>query len=243
MNNTNNQSARMSYDIAKGLLYDAWINDFLAANKNDAARAARMCREWVESRKLSQGEIRVETNLISGNSVFTFAITPVQSNSSNVLFPTEQRLPQQDSLISNEFSIEIAQTSGNTDTAFIRRTYPNTQDFAAADVTALNGSFYSNGNFQTKVNNDVIIPYRMLQNFLYAGQTQQTAALGAGSPQDQKRGAEDGLITNEANILLIGSKNYVPQIVLTGPITLTNANIRVILTYKGVYAQNSTSIN
>lgn len=243
MNNTNNQSARMSYDIAKGLLYDTWIGDFMAANPGNAPKAARLCREWVESRKLSQGEIRLEVNLVSGSTIFTFAVTPVQNNSSNVIFPTERRLPQQDSLISNEFAIEIAQTTGVTDTNFIRRTYPNTQDFAAADVTALNGAFYSNGFFQTKVNNDVIIPYRMLKNFYYAGQTQQTAPLGAASPQDMQRGAEDGYITNEANIILIGSKNYVPQIELSGPIVLTVATIRAILTYRGVYAQNSTSIN
>lgn len=243
MNNTNNQSARMSYDISKGVLYDSWIADFMQANPGNPGKAAKLCRDWVESRKLSQGEIRVETTLVTGNSQFTFAITPVQSNSANVIFPTEQRLPQQDSLISNMFKLEIAQTTGNTDTTYVRRTYPNTQDFAAADVAALNGSLYSNGYFTTKVNNDVIIPYRQIQNFLYAGQTQQTAPLGAASPQDQKRGSEDGYITNEANIWLIGSKNYVPQIILTGPITLTTPNIRVILTYAGVYAQNSTSIN
>ncbi len=180
----------MSYNIAKDILYYAWIDDFKKANPGNVAKAAQMCRDWVESRKLSQGEIRLEVNLVSGNSNFAFAVTPVQSNSSNVIFPTERRLPQQDSVISNMYKLEIAQTTGNTDTAYVRRAYPNTVDFAAADVTALNGSFYSNGFMETKVNNDVIIPYRQLYNNLYAGQTQQTAALGAASPQDQKRGSE-----------------------------------------------------
>lgn len=243
MNNTNNWSARQSYTEAKKLLYDSWIGDFLNANPNNPQKAAQDCSRWVNSRKLSQGTYRFETNLTTGNSIFTFAVTPLQSNSSQVVFPTEIRLAPQDSLITNEYAIFLAQTTGNTDTAFRLRTYPNTQDFAAADVTALNNSFYSNGGFSMKVNNDVIIPYRDLFSHLYAGQTQQTAALGAASPQDQVRGAEDASITDEPNILLIGTKNYVPQIVLAGPITLTNANIRCIWMGRGIVAQNSTSIN
>lgn len=243
MNNTNNYSARQSYAVAKALLFDAWIENFKAANPGDPGKAAQMCRNWVESRKLSQGEIRVETLLTTGNSIFTFAITSLQQNSAGVTFATENRLTPQDSLICNEYAIKIAQTANNADTAYQLRTYPNTQDFAAADVVALNGSFYSNGSFQMKVNNDVIIPYRGLDNHLYRGQTQQTAALGAASPQDQYRGAEDAAITDEPNILLIGTKNYIPQIVLPGAITLTVATIRVVAIFKGILAQNSTSIN
>lgn len=243
MNNTNNYSARMSFEVAKGVLYDSWIQNFLDASPNNPSKASRDCRNWVDSRKLSQGEIRVEVGLVTGNSQFTFAVTDAQSNSSNVKFPTEQRLAQQDSLITNEYGFQVAQTTGNTDTTFVRRTYPNAVDFAAADVAALNGSLYSNGYFKMGVNNDTIVVYRQFHNHIYVPQTQQTAPLGAASPQDQIRGAEDSYITNEPNILLIGSKNYVPQIILTGPITLTNANIRVILTWKGILAQNSTVIN
>lgn len=243
MNNTNNFSARMSYDQAKKTLYDSWIKNFIDANPGAPQKAAKDCRDWVESRKLSQGEYRFEVNLQNGNSIFTFGVTTLDINSSNVVFPTEIRIKPQDSLIMNEHAILIAQTTGNADTAFPLRSYPNTQDFAAADVTALNNSYYSNGGLTMKVNNDVIIPYRGLNNFLYRGQTQQTAALGAASPQDQFRGAEDGYITDEPNILLIGSKSYVPQIVLAGPIALTNANIRAVFIARGIVAQNSTVIN
>jgi len=235
MNNTNNASARMSFDVARKLLFNSWIKSF--------GGDAKACWEWVNGRKLSQQELRLEVNLTTGNSIWTFAVTKLQQNSTGVIFPTEERLNPQDSLISNEYAIQIAQTTGNADADYITRTYPNTQDFAAADVTALNGTFYSNGGFTMKVNNDVVLPYRPLRNHLYRGQTQQTAALGAGSPQDQYRGAEDSFVTNVPNILLIGTKNYIPQIILKGPITLTNANIRAILIFQGVLAQNSTSIN
>jgi hypothetical protein len=87
------------------------------------------------------------------------------------------------------------------------------------------------------------MPYRGLFNHWYKGQTQQTAALGAASPADQIRGAEDGFITDEPNILLIGSKGYIPQIILPAAIALTSTHVRAVLIFKGILAQNSTSVS
>jgi len=235
MNSTNNQSARMSFDVAKRLLFDAWIGTF----NNNAAE----CQRWVNNRKLSQHEIRLEVGLNTINNRFVFGVTPNQFNSSNITFPTENRLMLQDSLIVSEYGLFVAQTTGSTDTAFTLETYGNPNIFAAADAAALNSTFYSNGYFTTKVNNDVVIPYRGLFNHWYKPQTQQTAPLGPGSPQDQLRGAEDGFITQEPNLLLIGSKNYIPEIVLPSSLASASSNIRAILIYKGVLAQNSTVVN
>ncbi len=189
MNNTNNTSARMSYDIAKRVLFDSWIKSF--SNNADA------CRNWVEGRKLSQSEIRLEVELNITNNRFVFAVTPNQDNTTGVTFNTEQRLQLQDSLIVSEYGIYVAQPTSRTDTAYTLETYGNTQVFAAADAAALDSTFYSNGYFATKCNNDTVIPYRGLINHLYRPQTQQTAPLGPASPKDQLRGAEDGLITQE----------------------------------------------
>ncbi len=235
MNSTNNASARSSFDIAREVLFNSWIGSF----KGDAGA----CRQWVNSRKLSQGEVRLEVGLNTTSNRFAFAVTANQSNSSNVIFTTEQRLKLQDSLIVSEYGIFVAQTSGNTDTTYTLNTYGNTQVFAAADAAALDSTFYSNGYFSTKVNNDVVIPYRGLFNHWYKPQTQQTAALGAGAPKDQLRGAEDGFVTQEPNLLLIGSKDYVPEIILLSALASAAANMRAILIYRGVNAQNSTVIN
>lgn len=230
----------MSFDIAKGLLFDSWIQNFRQAG---GANPEGRCRDWVNSRKLSQSEIRLEVNLTTTANIFTFGLTPNQANTSNVVFATEQRLNLQDSLVASEYGIYVGQAAGNNDTAWQLKTYGSTQFFAAADVTALNTTFYSNGGFQIAVNNDVILPYRGLFNHWYVGQTQQTAALGAASPQDMIRGAEDGQITLEPNILFIGSKNYVPQIVLKSNLASAAANLRCVLILRGVLAQNSTVIN
>lgn len=235
MNNTNNFSARNSYDIAKDVLFKAWINSF----NGDAAA----CRRWVENRKLSQGEVRLEVELTTASNLFAFGVTPNQASTTNVQFNTENRLQLQDSLIASEYGIFVAQPTSRTDTAFTLNTYGNTQVFAAADAAALDSTFYSNGSFQMKVNNDVVIPYRGLFNHWYKPQTQQTAALGAASPKDQIRGAEDGMITQEPNLLLIGSKNYVPQIVLPGNLASAAAFMRCVLIFRGILAQNSTVIN
>lgn len=230
----------MSFEIAKNVLYDSWIDDWMA---KDPVNGAARCRAWVESRKLSQSEIRLEVGLNAVTNIFTFGVTPQQANSSNVVFPTEKRLDLQDSLITAEYGIFVGQPSSNTDVTWQLCTYGNTQLFAAADAAALDSTFYSHGFFQMKCNNDVIIPYRGLFNHWYKPQTQQTAALGAGSPKDQIRGAEDGMITQEPNLLLIGSKNYVPQIVLPSALASAAAFERTIVIFRGVLAQNSTVIN
>lgn len=225
----------MSYDIAKQVLFNAWIDSF----KGDT----KACWNWVNGRKLSQHEVRLEVELNTVNNRFVFGLTANQANSTNVIFNTENRLTLQDSLIVSEYAVFVAQPSSRTDTAYQLETYGNTQFFAAADALALNSTFYSNGYLRTSVNNDVIIPYRGLLNHWYKPQTQMTAALGPGAPQDQLRGAEDAFITQEPNLLLIGSKNYVPEIVLPSALASAAAFLRTILIYRGVLAQNSTVIN
>lgn len=247
MNNTNNVSARLSYDIAKQVLYNSWIGSFAAANKESAEAPSpstqKACMDWVNGRKLSQGEVRLEVGLNVNNNIFTFGVTPQQANSTGVVFNTEQRLEQQNSLIVAEYGIFVGQPASVTDTAWELLTYGNPNVLAPADAAAINSTFYSNGYFQMKVNNDVVIPYRGLFNHLYKPQTQQTAALGPGSPQDQIRGAEDGFVTQEPNLLLIGSKNYVPQIVLPAALASAAAFLRCTLIFRGILAQNSTVIN
>ena len=237
MNNTNNTSAYEAYMRGKQQFYDAFLPSFIADGKpNPAGR----CKDYVESLKFSQGEIRLEVNLTAAATNFRFAVTNTDQNTTGVIFTTEKRLKPQDSLLATEYKIEIAQTAGNTDANYQRQTYPNTQAFAAADVITLRNIFYDNGDFQVQCNGDDVIPYRQLRNHLYEPQTQQTAALGANSPADQIRGAEDGFITLSPSLILVGSKGYVPQVNLKTALTGLSANVRCILTFAGLLAQNST---
>lgn len=218
---------------------DAWRPAFTQNGITDEGRL----QAYVNQCKFSQHEIRLEVGLTTNATNFKFGLTSSQPNTTNLQFLTENRLEMQDTMVASEYGIYVAQTAGQNDTAYQLRTYPNTQDFAAADAAALRSTFYSNGYFRMTCNNDVIMPYRGLWNHLAAPQTQQTAALGAGSPGDQVRGSEDGMITMEPNILLIGSKGYIPEIVLKANLASAAANLRAVLIFRGVLAQNSTSVS
>lgn len=238
MNSTNNLSARETYQHARRMLYNAMRNKFSEGFQGD-----KDCTDWVDGRKLSQNEIRLEVRLNITSNSFIFGLTPNQANSSNLQFPTERRLELQDTLVSSEYGVFVANPSSDTDVAFELKTYGNNQVFTQPQADQLNSTFYSNGFYQLKCNNDVVAPYRGLWNHMYVPETQATAAPGAASPIDQRRGAEDGFITQEPNILLIGAKNYVPSVELKAALTSAGTFARAIVIYRGILAQNSTIVN
>ncbi len=237
MNSTNNVSARISFEKAREMFYLALRDKFAPGTPGDKA-----CKDWVNGLKLTQGEVRFEVELNATNNIYTFGVTPNQANSNNIVFPTERRLPLQDSICGTEMLIQVCRPASRTSTAFQLRSFGGF-DFTAAAAAALNSTLFSNGSFRMEVNNDVVIPYRGLQNFWYKPQTQQTAALGAGSPDDQFRGAEDACVTLEPNLVLIGTKNNEPKIVLPSALAAVDEFTRVVVTIRGPYAQNSTSVS
>lgn len=238
MNGTDNISARESYLNAREMFYDALRDKFPDGPEGDIR-----CRKWVQGLVLTQGEVRFEVELNAVNNIFTFGVTPNQANTNNVLFNTERRLPLQDSICITEMQILICKPASQTATTHQLRTYGNTIDFTAAAAAAINSTFYAHGNFTFKRNQQVLVPYRGLNNFYYCPQTQETAALGAASPNDQFRGVEDGQCTDEPNVVLIGSSNNVPQIELPSNMATVDTFTRVVLIGKGPYAQNSTVVN
>lgn len=240
MNNTNNFSARESYNIARQILFNAFKDDPAFQKYSDPQAA---CWEWVNGRKMSQGEIRLEVQLNAINNSFKFAMTANQSNTNGVIFNTERRLDLQDTLIASEMGFFTGQPSSQTDTTWDLKTFGNPFTFGATDGALLDSTLYSHGYFEMKVNNDVVMPYRGLFNHQYRPQTQQTAAVGAGSPKDQIKGSEDGFITTEPNLLLIGSKGYVPMIYLPTALGGTFTYTRAVLIFRGINAQNSTAVS
>lgn len=239
LNTTNNFTAREAYTTAKKMFWRAFRDKFAPGAGGDSD-----CANFVESLKLSQSEIRLEVKLDALRNAFTFGVTPNQANTNNIQFNTERRLQLQDSLCVNEYGIFVGNPAADADTEWRLRTYGNTVDFAATTAKSLDSTFYSHGHLQVNANNDVVIPYRGLFNNLYMPQTQQTAALGAASPGDQIRGAEDGFITAEPNLVLIGSKNYVPQLILPAALTIDAADHpRAVIIFRGVLAQNSTVVS
>lgn len=239
MNNTNNWSARQSYEHAKFLFAKARLNDF-GGNMQRALA-------WANSLKLSQSEIRCEVKMTTGKNSLVFGLTTVQNNSDNTIYNTERRLNQQDTLCVNEYGIFVRNPSSATNTADKLHTWGNPNVFTTSNVaTAINGTFYSHGAFGMKVNNDVIIPYRGLFNHLVIPQTQKSGVTASSTIplyEDQVRGAEDGFITAEPNIVLVGSKNYVPEILLPDALAAVETHQRCVIIFRGILAQNSTIVN
>lgn len=241
MNNTNNYSARMSFKTAKDIFFNAMRNKFKPGPQGDAE-----CQKWVDNLKLSQGETRHEVAMSTARTNFKFGVLQQDQNSDGVVYNTEKRLSQQDTLLVNEIGFFVGAPGSASATNWKLRTYGNVVDFpTSTSAVDIDSTLYSNGFLRIGVNNDVILPYRGLFNFLYRPQTQQSAFIaGASGPQtsyqDQIRGAEDGFITAEPNILLIGSKGYIPEVIIPTNLAAITANSRMVLIFRGILAQNST---
>lgn len=191
----------------------------------------------LEVAKLTQGNLRFEQLLATGQTQYSFNVLDNQNIVSNM----EDRLLLQDSFVVSQMKICTGAPSSSTDNTFMPDSYPNPIKYGA-NATPLNA--FWNANLQIAVNNDIILPKWDVYRHYNAPETQQTAALGAGSPQDQDRGAFDGWYPVEPNIILIGSKNTTFNIIFKGPgLTAVQANSRGIIMVRGVLAQNSTVVS
>lgn len=243
LNYTNNTAARETLRKAKDVLYNSMLDKFFD-KYGDNPTARKNCLDWVDNRKWSQSEIRLEVELNTTSSNFLFGVTTLDQNSTGVRFNTENRLDPQDTLIASEHAMYLGNPTSRIDTTYDLFSYANAVAFPAADLPSLRGTFFKQGYLYCTADKDVIIPYRGMLAHYKANQTQQTAALGAGSPQDQVNGSEDGFITDEPNLYVIGSKGYKPSLIMPVALaSLTNAFTRAVLIFRGNLAQNSTVIN
>lgn len=219
----NSIAARMVYDNAKKAIQTAF---------SDKPNILSQC-------KLTQGFLRVSQALVVGQTLYQF---PVLVNETQLgIFNTEQRLNQQDSFVISELGIFLSAPASTTDATYRLQTYANTQVFTGANAAAVQAVY--NGAFSLTINNDILIPKWDLFRHLVINQTQQTAALGAASPNDQIDGKADGFYPVEPNLVLIGSKNNVLQIQLPVGVTAIQANSRIEILMRGVVAQNSTVVS
>lgn len=191
----------------------------------------------LEVAKLTQGSLRFEQLLAAGQTQYQFNILDNQNIVSNM----EDRLLLQDSFIVSQMKIATGAPASSTDNTFLPDSYPSPTKYGA-NAIPLNA--FWNANLQIAVNNDIILPKWDVYRHYNAPETQQTAALGAGSPQDQDRGAFDGWYPVEPNVVLIGSKNTTFNIIFKGAgLTSVQANSRGIIMVRGVLAQNSTVVS
>jgi hypothetical protein len=231
----NGIEARDNFDVATKIFNNAfnpmYINGLLNPRYDPSFDA-------VTAFRLSQSTLRLEQPCTTQSTLYNF---PVLNNIQNQAqaFNTEIRLAQQDSFIPTSIGIFTALPSGPTDTTFKLMAYPN--PFILTNATQMQA--YYNGKMSIMINN---VQYTLnwdLWRHWKSNQTQQTAALGAGSPEDQFDGADDGFYPMQPFILLIGSQNIQLNIQIPVSPTAVDANSRLVIILRGIQAQNSTVVN
>lgn len=216
----NSMDARMVFDNARNTII--------------AAYGAGAVKKFV----LTMSTLRLEQPLVAGQTLYTFPVLTFDQTV-NPQFATEIRLKQQDTFIISHAMYYIGFAASATDTAFVPATYeaPGLSGADAVPMRALwSGDLLMTlGNYKYLYNWD-------LHRHYYAPETQQTAALGAGSPTDQKRLLVDGFSPVEPTIALMGTEDNLIQVNLDAPPASFTANARIGIMYRGVNAQNSTPV-
>lgn len=192
----------------------------------------------VSAFRLSQSALRLEQPCVSTSTQYNF---PVLINIQNqaAAFNTEIRLNQQDSFIPTHIGFFLGLPTGTSDTTFKLMTYPN--PFVLTNAVQMQS--YYNGTMSIMINNVQYTQKWDLWRHWKTNQTQQTAAFGAGSPEDQFSADDDGFYPMQPFILLIGSQNIQLNIQIPVSPTAVDANSRLIILMRGILAQNSTVVN
>jgi hypothetical protein len=177
--------------------------------------------------------------LLANQNQYTFQILDNQPGAGGQIFNTELRLRQQDTFVPTHIGIYLALPTGTTDATFRLYSYPNQFIFTnAVQMRAL-----YNGQLKIMVNDYQYTYSWGLQRHWCSNQTQQTAAFGAGSPEDQNNFSEDGMFAMEPYVLFGGAQNVQININLAAAPTGVDANSRFVMRYFGVLAQNSTPVS
>lgn len=192
----------------------------------------------VSAFRLTQQTLRMEQPMVVGTNVYNF---PILNNIQNQAgqFNTEIRLAQNDTFVPTHIGFFMEYPNSGVDTTFIPRTYPNTQESAQP----VQEKAYYNGVLNIMVSNVQYTSNWDLLRHYCTNQTQQTAALGAGSPEDQWDGSTDGWFPMQPFVLMIGSQNIRISITLPVAPTAVSPNGRLCLAFRGVLGQQSTVVN
>lgn len=191
--------------------------------------------EDVKRAILSQGFLRLESQLVAGKTVYTFNVLANVPNDGQAPRATENRLIQQDAFYVGDVQIYVYKAGSATDYAIKLNTYPNSVDF----TNALQLYALYNGYLTLNINQQNIVPQFKMYDFMIAPQTQLTAATN--SPITEFSGTWNVCV--EPNWVLIGQKNNVFTITLPAGITAVDGFSYIAIVLNGVRAQNVTVVS
>lgn len=193
---------------------------------------------------LSQSYLRMEVPLVAGVTNYTFDI--LVNENTNPQYVTQNKLNLQDAFVLSQlgFFLGVPATSATNEAAFPLLTYPNQVSFSSTNDVAAQAIY--NGQMQLTVNQRTIITAWDLNRHYQVNQTQQLVARAASTPFsniDQVNLDTDGFSVVEPNVVLVGSKKNILQVVLPAGLASVEPNSRLICVMRGILAQNVTSVN
>lgn len=188
--------------------------------------------------RMTQSYLRLEAAMVAGKTSYNFL---VQANQGNP-FNTEKRLNLQDSFVISEVGIFVAKPSGATDAKFPLLTFPDPTVFSTGTTAADLEVLYNAGEMQILVDNVQYVPAWDVQKHKYIGQTQASMIASPETAKNQYDGSSAGMYPMEPNLILVGSKNNVVNITLPNGIDTVETNSRIIILYRGLLVQNSTTV-
>lgn len=196
--------------------------------------------------KLTQSTLRLEQALIVGRTQYLFGVLTSDLGSNNSQpTNTEIRLRQQDSFITSNIAYRLAEPASLSDTTYVDSCYPSPAIFnASGEAAALEGLYKA--YLKITVNGDVIMPTLHMGRFRKVPVTQKVTAAANqnGIAYDAIDGATDGIMINEPNLVLIGSKGNIIETNMPSGVTAigTAGFTRHLFEFRGLLAQNSTII-
>ena len=222
----------------------------------NAANAVKRAGMNPGSAVLSQSYLRMEALISTSATTYKFDVTTQDNVNTN--FVTQQKLNLQDAFVVSQvgYFLFVPSAVGATDT--LPTAYPTVGSvqgtaaiFTAAQAQAALAAY--NGFMQLTVNQRTIITAWDLLRHYRAPTTQQnatTTAVATGSPTapyhstfDAFDGSTDGFYPCEPNIVINGGKKNDLTITLPVAISAAPATARLVLLFRGILAQNVTSVN
>lgn len=189
---------------------------------------------------LTQSYLRTEQPLVVGQTNIIFPLVVNQQPNGN--FVTQNLLALQDSFVCSQLGVFLFTPANAADTTVPLLSYPNLISFAAAGSAAAAETIY-HSYLTLSVNKQVIVPFWDTYRSRLVNQTQQTAAFGPASPEDQLSGRDDVFYPTEPNWVIIGSRSSILTLIMPNQLAAAQANARIVIMMRGVLAQNSTSVN
>lgn len=196
--------------------------------------------EIIDAFKLTQSSLRTEAVLTANTGAYPFPILETKPGNAGVVIQTEIRLSMQDTFVPTRVRVTLANPGSLADGAFRLYTYPN-QDVFGANAIQMRALY--NATISMSVNNYNYSYNWSLQKHWYSGNPQQTGGFGAGSPEDQMDGSENGYYPMQPFVLFGGLQKVQININIPLPPTGVLANSRYVMEFEGVIAQNSTPAN